>query len=140
MIGDLDWWILLLLLILLFLILLLFYLFFRMRLPKPPIVLFEAERAAAIMTTCGNGDVVYTNLTAAMDVNVQLENTGVCTVTLSTQRHPAFLACERNQKKGIAIPLGRNDKISYKCDADVDKKADPNNLANCEFSLKITRI
>lgn len=134
MIVDWDWWVLLLLL-LIFLMLLLLYRLLRGGMSKPPVVLFDGF-GRPINVDCGHSDALYTNGIGPMDVNVELENIGQCTVTLSTPTRTGFLERDGmlNRKGAAAIRLGNSEAIAYACKTDMAQDA------RCEFRIKITRI
>jgi len=135
MIVDWDWWVLILLFLIVLILLLIYLLLRRQGAPKVPVVLFDSGRDP-IDVPCGHSDTIYTNFTAGMDVNVELECVGQCAVTLSTRAMPKVLQRDgvHNKKGAAAIPLGTGDAISYAC------KADEDGNSRCEFRLKITRI
>ncbi|HLW53014.1 MAG TPA: hypothetical protein VKW06_09225 [Candidatus Angelobacter sp.] len=142
MIWDPIEWLLLLLIVVL--LLLLIWLLMRRLLPNPapqaPWLLYDSIGfpARETLVACGKKGDLTVNGVADLRVQIELENYGICEVTLLTPNGPVLTVpgsggAGQNPKYQTAfIVLSKGAGVSYQCKSDQDDKA------YCQFRVRIT--
>lgn len=150
MIWDPIEWLLLLLIVLLLLVLI--WLLLRRMLPAPapraPWVLYDSIGVPQRTTNvaCGGSGLLTINAVEPLQVHIEIENYGVCEVTLSTGNTPILKAKGGTPAVGLGIPPGtvnptyvtaftplpKGGDISYQCKQDAD------GTAMCTFRVRVT--